>query len=365
MGGRSPRDDGILGVDRRKALVTVGAALVLAAGTVVLIGRAADFDELSDAARAADEAWFPLCLGGLLCAYTGYVLAYRDVARARGGPCFGPWTVVRVVAIGFGANLVASAAAGLAVDFWALRRAGVGLHESARRVLGLNTLKWAVLALFAACAAAVVLLGRGDAPLAMILAWIAVFVLCLCAAAWVSAPSRADRFTEVDTVARPRRGRGPVAWARWAGAKLRNGLADAIGGVVVARYVVLHPHRYTAGVLGFPLYWFGHLLTLYAGLRAFSGGHVPLAALVLAFATGYAATALPLPGGGSGGIEAALTFSLHAVGVALAPALLGVLLYRLFTFWLPVVPALLLVPGARSLHDELPGTAREAAASAG
>lgn len=362
MGSRRSAHEEILGLDRRRALVTVGVALVLALGTFTLIGRAAEFDELSEAVRKANKAWFPLGLAGLLLAYAGYVMAYRDVARSNGGPRFRLWTVARVVAIGFGANLVGSAAAGLAVDFWALRRAGVALHEAARRVLGLNTLEWAVLGLFATGAACVVLARRGEAPRAMTLSWIVLVPACAAAAAWVSSPRRAARLTEVEGVERPGPGAGARAWLRWLWGKVRKGLADAIGGVLVVRHVLARPHRYVAGVAGFPVYWFGHLLTLYAGLRAFTGEHVPLAALVLAFATGYVATALPLPGGGSGGIEAAMTFSLHAVGLELAPALLGVVLYRVFTFWLPVIPALLLLPTVRSLNDELPATPREAAA---
>ena len=34
-----------------------------------------------------------------------------------------------------------------------------------------------------------------------------------------------------------------------------------------------------------------------------------------------------------------MTFALVWVGVPLAPALLGVVTYRLFNFWLPVIPA--------------------------
>ena len=105
----------------------------------------------------------------------------------------------------------------------------------------------------------------------------------------------------------------------------------------------------------------GDLLTLYAALRAFGVDDVHLAALVLAFATGYVATALPLPGGGSGGIEAALAFSLHAVGVPLAPALLAALVYRFFTFWLPILPALVLFPSIGGLDAEL-GRLKERAA---
>jgi uncharacterized membrane protein YbhN (UPF0104 family) len=342
----------IVRLDKRRAFFTVGIALLLAVGTVTLVGRAADFDEILDALRQADKLWFPVCLVGLFCAYAGYILGYREVARMHGGPSLPLWTVARIVGIGFGANVLGSAAGGLAVDFWALHRAGLGIHDAARRVLGFNTLEWALLGTWAAVAAVVVLARGGDAPLAMTLPWIIVVPVCMAAAAWVSSPKRSRRLARVDERGSARGG-GLLGSLAWGWGKARKGLADAIGGVVVVRHLVTHPRSHPWAILGFAVYWFGHLLTLYVALRAFGVVGVPLAALVLAFATGYVATALPLPGGGSGGIEAALAFSLHAVGVPLAPALLGALVYRFFTFWLPILPALALFPTIGRLDAEL------------
>jgi hypothetical protein len=142
---------------------------------------------------------------------------------------------------------------------------------------------------------------------------------------------------------------------------LRVGFADAVGGLVVMRAVLARPRRYLAGVTGFGVYWAGQLLILWAALRAFgeSLGPVPM---VLAFATGYAATALPLPLGGAGGVEASLAFSLHAVGAELSAATLAVLAYRVVTFWLPILPALVAARGIPRLHHELlPAVRREGA----
>jgi uncharacterized membrane protein YbhN (UPF0104 family) len=348
-----------LRLDRRKAALTVVVALLLAVGAIGLVGQAADFGKLEAALRSADKSWFPVCLAGLVAAYAGYILGYREVARMHGGPRLPFWTVTRIVAIGFGANVLGSAAGGLAVDFWALRRAGASTDESAWRVLGFNTLEWALLGAFATVAAALALAGRGEgAPLGMTLPWIVVVPLCFGAAAWVSSPRRARRFARVGERRPKKPGMSLRAWARWLRVTAKRGLADAIGGVLVVRHLLTHPRAHPAGVFGFALYWFGHLLTLWAALRAFTGHQLVLSALVLAFATGYAATALPLPGGGSGGIEAALAFSLHGVGIPLAPALLGALTYRFFTFWLPIVPALSLLPTVQQLNRELPQFAR-------
>ena len=39
------------------------------------------------------------------------------------------------------------------------------------------------------------------------------------------------------------------------------------------------------------------------------------------------------------------------MGAPLAPALIGVVVYRLFNFWLPIVPALVLIPTVRELRE--------------
>src|SRR5215207_1626494 len=165
--------DDLLRLDRRRAVITVVIALLLAVGAVGLVGKIADFQKLMDALREADKTWFPVCVAGLVAAYVGYILGYREVARMHGGPRLPLWTVARIVGIGFGANVLGSAAGGLAVDFWALRRAGAGTHDSARRVLGFNTLEWALLGTAAMLAAAVIVAGRGKgAPLGMTLGWL-------------------------------------------------------------------------------------------------------------------------------------------------------------------------------------------------
>jgi uncharacterized membrane protein YbhN (UPF0104 family) len=90
------------------------------------------------------------------------------------------------------------------------------------------------------------------------------------------------------------------------------------------------------------------VVCLWAALNSI-GESLPLPELVLAFATGHVAMVLPLPLGGVGGVDAAMTYALTTVGVALAPALVAVAVYRLFAFWVPTIPALaalLLLPRA-------------------
>jgi uncharacterized membrane protein YbhN (UPF0104 family) len=343
----------IFGIDRRKAILTGGAGLVLVVGLVAVVGQVTSFHGMLRALGRGEARWFPVCLAGELLAYTGYIVAYRDVARVDGGPCFTLWTSARVVAIGFGAFVAGSSAGALGLDYWALHRAGEKPHMAARRVLALNTVEWAVLGAFACVAAALVAAGRGgDAPAGMELAWLTVVPACVAAALWVSAPARADRLSSLPCEQAELR-RDPRSWPHWLWHAGRAAFSDAVGGVVVVRHLLARPRRHPGAVLGFPLYWAGDILALYAALRAF-GDAPALAPLVLAYTTAYVVTALPLPAGGAGGVEAGLAFSLHAVGVALAPALLATLVYRAFTLWLPLAPAAAALTQVRALHDELP-----------
>jgi uncharacterized membrane protein YbhN (UPF0104 family) len=342
----------IFGIDRRKAIVTGIAALALAVAAVVGIGQVTSSHHMVRALGRGDHSWFPVCLAGALLAYAGYVAAYRDVARFDRGPCLGVWMTLRIVVIGFGAVLIGSSAGTLGIDFWALHRTGEPRHAAVRRVLAVGSLQWFVLAILACLAAAATIAGPWRAPRAMEVAWLVVVPLCVGLAAWVSSPRRSGRLTSLptDEVALER---DPRTWARWLWHGGRAVLSDSIGGVVIVRQLLRRPFAHPAALLGFPLYWAGDVLILYAALRAFDVTPHPVP-LVLAYATGFAITALPLPAGGSGGVEAGLTFALNSVGIPLAPALLGTLVYRAFTLWLPVVPAIALLPQVRTLDRELP-----------
>ena len=62
----------------------------------------------------------------------------------------------------------------------------------------------------------------------------------------------------------------------------------------------------------------------------------------LAYATGYLAQMIPIPFLGTGGVDAATAACLSLFGIPLNAALLGVLAHRLFAFWLPIIPGVVL-----------------------
>jgi uncharacterized membrane protein YbhN (UPF0104 family) len=226
----------------------------------------------------------------------------------------------------------AHAAGGFAIDFMALRKAGLKREQAIARVAGLGVLEYAVLAPVA-LVCALVLLVDPDSRVdnSMTLPWLAVipgFALAL----WISSPKQRSRLTD------------PIQ-----GGRIRRSIAHAVAGLVTLRMLCRRPLQHLPGLLGVVFYWFGDVVCLWAALRAFEV-HVSWPALVVAYATGYVASRRSLPAGGAGIVEVLMTFALVWVGLPLAPALAGVLVYRLFNFWLPIVPALALLPSVKRLR---------------
>jgi uncharacterized membrane protein YbhN (UPF0104 family) len=342
-------------LEPKKALLWGVIALILAAGAVAGIGQLADYGRMLRALERAHKPWFALGLLGEIAAYVGYVVAYRDIARAAGGPRFDYWTSTRVVMVGFGAFVAGSSFGTLGVDYWALYRAGERPHQAVRRVLALNTLEWGILAVLAMLAGALTLAGWGDgAPFGMQIGWLIVVPLCVAAAIWVSQPGRAERLVALPRTRTVLR-RDPRSWPGWLASVARAAFADAIGGVVLVRYLVAHARQHWQAFGGFVVFWAGDIFTMWTALKAF-GVDVALAPLVLAYTTAYVITSLPLPAGGAGGVEAGLAFTLTAVGVPLVPALLATLVYRVYTLWLPIGVAAVFLPQVPKLSEELPRT---------
>lgn len=105
--------------------------------------------------------------------------------------------------------------------------------------------------------------------------------------------------------------------------------------------VLQRPQKLLTGIGGMLLLTLMFVLCLDASVRAFSTTEMTpltLASVAVVFLAGNAlGSAAPTPGG-VGAVEATLTFGLIAVGVPKDVAAPAVLLFRLLTLWLPVLP---------------------------
>lgn len=105
--------------------------------------------------------------------------------------------------------------------------------------------------------------------------------------------------------------------------------------------VLQRPQKLITGIGGMVLLTACFVMCLDASIRAFGSENTPtlsLASVAVVFLAGNAlGSAAPTPGG-VGAVEATLTFGLIAVGLPKEVAAPAVLLYRLLTLWLPVLP---------------------------
>ncbi|MER5883545.1 flippase-like domain-containing protein [Streptomyces sp. NPDC001941] len=118
-------------------------------------------------------------------------------------------------------------------------------------------------------------------------------------------------------------------------------LRSLFAGVVPRMLDVLQrPMKLVTGTVGILMLTVLFVLCLDASIRAFDHGNQQLsyASIAVVFLAGNAlGSAAPTPGG-VGAVEGALTVGLVAVGLPFEVATPAVLLYRLMTLWLPVLP---------------------------
>ena len=305
-----------------RAVLGVVAAALLVLGVGLLLARAAGFSEVRDAIEQADSSWFAACLATQVVALAAYAEVFRGgfAWDGRADPGFRLSARVMLASIGATRVFAAGGVGAIAVAYWCFRRARFSADEALVRVLGFNTLFYVAFGVGVWTAALVVAAGVwGDAPVAFTTPWLVLVPLCGAAAVVATQPGRVERLTA-------------------GGSFVRRVLGYAIAGAAWVRQVLPDP----AGrrmVVATVIYWAGNIACLWAALRSV-GETLPLPELLLAFAAGHAAMILPLPLGGVGGVDAAMTYALTAVGVPLALALVAVGVYRLFAFWVPTVPAL-------------------------
>jgi uncharacterized membrane protein YbhN (UPF0104 family) len=325
-----------MSTDRKRLVFAVALGLGGTAAVILLIGRAAHYAELVKRLHNAAPGWLVVCALGEVVAYAGYIACYQAMAQICGGPRLPGPIVLRVVGLSFGAFSLATAVGVLSVDFWALREAGEPADRASARVIGFETLRWAVLGVATCIAAIVVLLGLTH-PVGWVApaAWLAVVPACFAGGLWISSRRRRERF------------------ARGSTGSIRRALGIAVSALVYIRQLMVGPRRLRArALMGAATFWAGDVLCAWSALRAF-GADVALAPLLLGYSTGYVSEALPLPAGGSGGVDAAMTGGFVLAGAPLSSALLGAVGFRVFTFWIPALAALLSVITLRGLRARL------------
>lgn len=306
-----------------------------AAGILLVLLAPPDLSELAEVPELLANGhlgWLGAALLFKVLSYAGYMALFRAVFVA-GETRIGWRESYAITMAGVAATrLFASAGAGgVALTAWALHRLGVSSRRIAERMVAFLVLLYGV---YLACLLVFGLglwagLLPGPAPWALTLVPAVIGALGIAAGlALTRIPAGPDR-----RVGAPAAGAGKLSRT----VDRLRGLPSGAGRGV--RLAVAMLRRGEPGLLGAPAWWGFDIAVLWASFLAF-GEPPPVAVLVVAYFVGMLGNLLPLPGG-AGGVEGGMIGALVAFGVSGGLAVVAVLVYRVFAFWLPTLPGAL------------------------
>jgi len=293
-----------------------------------LVGLGDALSKLDD----ADPVWIGIAIGFNVLAYATYIALFKavvggDALRLR-------WMeTYEINMAGVAATLLFSAggAGGVALTYWALRKAGLTRRDAARRMVAFISLHYAfypiALILFGVLLRTGVLNGKDSVELTIVPAGVAGLLLILGA---LVALIPGDLEQRLAPYAHGERARSFLQSA----AKVPETLAE---GFRFALSLFAHPSRGGLAVLGAAGFWAASIGVLWASFHAF-GVHVPLAVVVQGFFLGMVANLFPLAPAGVGAVDAGMIGAFVLFGIPEETVFPAILIFRLVAFWMPIPP---------------------------
>ncbi len=302
-------------VSARQVIVLVVASAVMVAGLVVIAPALADLPDVWTKLSDGHVGWVAFALVLEALSFVGHAVLFRAVSVEGGGNRIGLRASTEITLAGHAATrLFASAGAGgIALTAWALRKSGMEARDVAARMTTFMVLLYSVymgsllvggLGLYTG-----IIPGGGSVAMTLVPAIFGGVVIALVAAAQLVKP-------------------GEHKLQRWF-SPIGDGVRDA-------RRLV---RRGNPGLIGAAMWWAFDIACLWACFNAF-GESPAVGVLVLGYFVGMLANTLPLPGG-VGGVDGGMIGMFVAFGVNPAAAIVAVLAYRFFAFWLPIAPGAL------------------------
>ena len=312
-------DEEMLRVNMTRRRFVLGCLLILGVVALLYYGlpRLAGLEDTWNRIERGDPWWLTLALACSILSFAGYVVLFRYVF-VEGGARIGLRESYEVTMASLAATRIfaAGGAGGIALTAWAMRRAGMARRTVADRTIVFLVLTYAVYMAVMLVVGVGMRVGvlPGPAPFGLtvvpaVFAGVAIALTLLLALTPTDLQRRMDSFAA-------RRGR----LARFA--RRAAGLPASMSAGV--RHSIEHARARDPAVLGAVAYWGFNIGILWASFRAFGEEPPPWSVVVMGYFVGMLGNLLPLPGG-VGGVDGGL-------------AVVAVLTYRAFAFWLPTIP---------------------------
>lgn len=317
-------------ITRRRVMQTLLVVLLLLIGIYFLFPKLVGLGDALSQLGEADAIWIGAAIGFELAAIATYIVLFKAVV---GGDALRlTWNETYDINLaGVAATRLFSAggAGGIALTYWALRRAGMARHEVARRMVAFLTLQYVfyplALIVFGVLLRTGVLPGKASVELTIIPAAISGLILIFGALAALIPPDLRERLAG--------HARGPRS--RAIADKAARGVATVGEGVRFGFRLLIHPGRGGLAVVGAVGYWAANIGILWASFKAF-GVHVPVAVVVQGFFLGMVGNLFPLAPGGVGAVDAGMIGAFVLFGIPEGTVFPAILIYRLVAFWLPI-----------------------------
>jgi uncharacterized membrane protein YbhN (UPF0104 family) len=323
--------------NKRRMLSVLAAFVLLIVGVYVLIpkisGVKGSLSKLSD----PNWAWVAVAIGFNGFSFLAYAALFRGILGGRDENHdlyrridFRASFKITMAGLAASTLFSAAGAGGIALTYWALRKAGMERRRAACRMVAFLVL------LYTVYAAALIVFGvllrtgvlNGEAPLGGTIIPAGLAALAVLAAGLIAlVPDDLERRIE------RHRDRPWVRRLATVPATVSSGVRTAIG-------YLRHPRSGAWAIGGAVGYWVGMVGILWASFHAYGGG-VPFGVVVMGFFVGMVANLAPSPAGGVGTLDAGLIGAFLLYGIPIGTVLPAVLTFRLVGFWLPIIPGLI------------------------
>jgi uncharacterized protein (TIRG00374 family) len=320
----------------RRLLQTVVLVLVLLVGVYFLFPKLVGLGGAMDKLGEADPVWIGIAIGFNILAYATYIALFKAVV---GGDAlrFTWLETYEINMAGVAATLLFSAggAGGVALTYWALRKAGMKRRDVGRRMVAFVSLHYAfyplALIVFGILLRTGVLNGENSVELTIIPAAVAGLLLIVGVLVTLI-PRDIERRVLPLAEGHSEKVQNFVRSA----AKVPQTLGE---GFRFALSLFTHPSRGGLAVIGAAGFWAFSIGVLWASFHAF-GVHVPLAVVVQGFFLGMVANLFPLAPAGVGAVDAGMIGAFVLFGLPENTVFPAILIFRLVSFWMPIPPGI-------------------------
>jgi uncharacterized protein (TIRG00374 family) len=320
---------------RRRVLLFGLFVLSALAFLYFVLPKLAGLQDTWDRAKTGEPSWLVAAAALEILSFGGYVLLFRTVfVRGYDRITWSASYQITMASVAATRLFATAGAGGVVLTAWALRRSGMGRRLVACRMIAFLALLYLVFMGSLVIFGAGLRLGifNGSAPFA-------VTVIPAIFGASVIVIALAMAFLPADFERRLER------WASGSHkhvARVARAVATVpasfASGVRTAIKLIRERHW---GVLGAVAWWFFDIGTLWASFHAFGGPGLPtFPVIVVGYFCGQLGNLLPLPGG-IGGVDGGMIGAFIAFGVPGGLAVVAVLVYRGFSFWLPTIPGII------------------------